>query len=192
MMVDRALLARSILRYSGRGARASTESKQSSRFKLMAFMGLTALLFAMLFSASVFAAGSSSSSDSVTETKPMGYSKAVRLAKSGDYPAALQTFLKLAKQAPKDADIQNYIGFTYRKMGKFEAAATYYERALELNPKHKGALSYQGELFLGLNQMDKAEANLAKLKKICFFGCSALDDLEKAIADTQKTGTYRY
>ena len=178
--------------HGGRGMRAAITAEQGGKLTAIAFMGLTALLFALLFSANVFAAGSASSSDTKTEVKPAGYKAAVRLAEAGDYPAALQDFLKLAKQAPKDADIQNYIGFTYRKMGKFEAAATYYERALDLNPKHKGALSYQGELFLGLNQMDKAEANLAKLSKICLFGCSELDDLEKAIVDTKKTGRYRY
>ena len=87
----------------------------------------------------------------------------------------------------KNADIYNYLGFSHRKLGKMEDAAFFYNKALEINPKHKGALEYQGEMFLTLNQIGKAEENLKKLDKICFLGCSEFDKLKKSIMD-KKSG----
>ena len=57
----------------------------------------------------------------------------------------------------------------------------YYKSALALDSKHKGALEYQGELFLLLGDKAGAEKNLQKLDKICWLGCSELDDLRTAI-----------
>jgi hypothetical protein len=62
-----------------------------------------------------------------------------------------------------------------------DAATKYYKSALALDPKHKGALEYQGELFLMLGDKAGAEKNLKKLDKICWLGCSELDDLRTAI-----------
>ena len=73
----------------------------------------------------------------------------------------------------------------HRKTGKLAAAGGYYQRALEINPERKGALEYQGELFLMRSVKDAAQANLAKLDKICWLGCSEYDDLKKVIAERQ-------
>ncbi len=61
-------------------------------------------------------------------------------------------------------------------------AATFYAKALDFDPNHKGALEYQGELFVELGQIDKAKANLARLVRLCPQGCEEREDLEKAIA----------
>ena len=50
-----------------------------------------------------------------------------------------------------------------------------------MDPSHKGALEYQGELFVELGQIDKAKGNLGKLNRICLFGCEEYDDLKQAI-----------
>ena len=55
-------------------------------------------------------------------------------------------------------------------------------KALKLDPKHTGALEYQGVLFIKLNQIDKAKANLALIKTICGnTTCESYVDLAKAI-----------
>ena len=117
--------------------------------------------------------------------KPAGYNDAVALIAAEKYQEAILPLQSAEKSAQNDADIQNLLGFTHRKIGKLDAAASYYKRALEINPKHKGALEYQGELFLMRGDKDAAEANLAKLDKICWLGCSEYDDLKKAIAESQ-------
>ena len=86
-----------------------------------------------------------------------------------------------AAAAKKDADIQNVLGFAHRKLGKLDEAAKYYKSALARDLKYKGALEYQGGLFLKLGDKASAETNLQKLDKICRLGCSELDDLRTAI-----------
>ena len=59
--------------------------------------------------------------------------------------------------------------------------------ALDLDPDHKGALEYQGELRLEQNNLPAAEANLAKLRRLCPAGCAERDDLERAIQAYKST-----
>ena len=87
-----------------------------------------------------------------------------------------------AAQYPDNADIYNLIGYAARKSEDLEKSGSNYEKALALNLKHKGALEYQGELFLALGQLDNAEANLKRLGKLCFFGCEEYADLKNDIA----------
>ena len=60
---------------------------------------------------------------------------------------------------------------------------TGYQRALKLDPKHRGALEYLGELYLDMNQIDNAEKQLAALKRACpWIGkCEEYEDLKKAV-----------
>ena len=117
--------------------------------------------------------------------KPDGYNEAVALIAAEKYQEAILLLQSAEKLATTDADIQNLLGFVHRKTGKLVAAGSYYQRALEINSKHKGALEYQGELFLMRGDKVAAEANLAKLDKICWLGCDEYDDLKKAITESQ-------
>jgi tetratricopeptide (TPR) repeat protein len=67
--------------------------------------------------------------------------------------------------------------------GNLDAAFKYYERALDINPKHRGAHEYVGETYLLANNLPKAEEHLAALDKLCFFSCEEYRDLKAAIAD---------
>ena len=71
-------------------------------------------------------------------------------------------------------------------MGNLDKAAQYYDKALKISPKHKGALEYQGEMFLTQGNLKKAEANLKKLKKICFLGCKEEKMLKESIMKYNK------
>ena len=127
----------------------------------------------------VFAASSDSSSKSIM--KSTDYYLAKDFIEQGKYTKAINILKELEKESSKDADVQNYLGFSYRKIGNLDLAAVHYNKALILDPKHKGALEYQGEMFLTLNQVDKAKQNLEKLDKICFLGCKEMDKLELSI-----------
>ena len=81
---------------------------------------------------------------------------------------------------PGNADAWNLLGFSSRKLGKMKSAAFAYKNALQINPKHLGELEYQGEMFLMLGELDKAQANLAKLQDLCG-ACEEAQDLAKAI-----------
>jgi tetratricopeptide (TPR) repeat protein len=83
-----------------------------------------------------------------------------------------------------NADAWNLLGYASRKQGNLEQSALAYDKALSINPEHKDALEYQGELFLMLGDRAAAEANLAKLKSLCPDGCDQLDELLAAIVST--------
>jgi hypothetical protein len=61
------------------------------------------------------------------------------------------------------------------------AAENFYQAALKIDPKHKGALEYYGMLKLKNNDLAGAESLLVKLDKVCFFGCEEYTDLKEAI-----------
>ena len=61
----------------------------------------------------------------------------------------------------------NYLGYSHRKLGHTEKALGYYQQALEIEPKHRGANEYLGELYLELKQLDKAEERLKVLSTAC-------------------------
>ena len=146
----------------------------------------TVSVFLIINSNNVFSAGSSSDSNKA-KTKSSAYLSAEKLINKKQYSDAIVKLNDALVTDSKNADIYNYLGFSHRKLGKMEDAAFFYNKALEINPKHKGALEYQGEMFLTLNQIGKAEENLKKLDKICFLGCSEFDKLKKSIMD-KKSG----
>ena len=82
---------------------------------------------------------------------------------------------------PKNADVQNLLGFSSRNNGDYNSALTYYAAALKINPKHVGALEYQGVAYVLLGQTSKARANLATLQKICGATCAQYKDLAAAL-----------
>jgi hypothetical protein len=75
------------------------------------------------------------------------------------------------------------MGYSLRKKTPPDlmGAEKFYQVALKIEPKHKGALEYYGELKLMMNDLPAAEALLSRLDKICFFGCEEYSDLKEAI-----------
>lgn len=107
-----------------------------------------------------------------------------QLLKQKRYADAYQELQNIVG-APED-DRQNLLGFSARKQGKYKVAAAHYEKVLMLNPRHVGALEYQGELFITLGQMDKAQANLSKIMRYCDGACPEANTLRKAISKALK------
>ena len=101
--------------------------------------------------------------------------------KAKEFAAARDELFKLVN-THEHPDVFNLLGFSLRKTGDQKNAMTYYGKALDFDPNHKGALEYQGELFVELKQIDRAKENLARLVKLCPTGCEEREDLEKAIA----------
>lgn len=99
------------------------------------------------------------------------------------YREALTALKKVEKAQPKNADVKNLLGFTSRKLKNYTAASSYYKSALKLNPKHLGALEYQGELYITQKKISMAKQNLAKLKSLCGTSCPEYLDLKKAIGN---------
>ncbi len=102
--------------------------------------------------------------------------------KAKNYDGAIKTLL--AANEPNSADWNNLLGYAQRKKSPpdLNAAERYYQAALKIDPKHKGALEYYGELFLMKNDLPGAEQMLARLNKVCIFSCEEYRDLKEEIA----------
>lgn len=112
--------------------------------------------------------------------------KARKLVDQKKWKSAISELKKLSKTNKSNADVWNLLGFAARNSGDLKNSATYYKKALSIDPKHLGALEYQGELFLKLKQVDKAKKNLELLKTYCGTSCVEYKDLDKAIKSYKK------
>jgi Flp pilus assembly protein TadD len=105
-----------------------------------------------------------------------------------NWPAAIDELKRVNDTG--DADWNNLMGYSLRKgpTPDFAGAEKFYNEALRINPKHRGALEYSGELYLMTGDLAKAEQRLATLDKVCTFGCEEFSDLKKAIAKYKANG----
>ena len=113
----------------------------------------------------------------------------VRAHLAGKNYAAAVDELKKASD-PSSADWNNLMGYSLRRASASNAgeAEKYYNEALRINPKHRGALEYSGELYLMTGDLAKAEQRLAALDKACFLPCDEHRDLKAAIARYKQNG----
>ena len=111
---------------------------------------------------------------------PPSLRSAVRNLELNKYTDALVELQDLARRQPSNADIQNYLGFAYRKIGQWALAEKHYARALALDPDHRGAHEYMGQLFIQTGRLDRAEALLTNLERLCPQGCEELNTLTAA------------
>ncbi len=139
---------------------------------------------ALLSATSAFAAGASSEPER-TPDKLEGV-RAQIVAKN--WSGAIDELKRV--NATGDADWNNLMGYSLRKAPTpdFAGAEKFYDEALRIDPRHRGALEYSGELYLQTGDLARAEQRLAALDKACTFGCSEYSDLKKAIAQYKANG----
>jgi len=140
------------------------------------------LVLTLSVSEQTLAAGS----DDDDKASQSEYSLAKQAIKDGDYDVAINKLARLHEEDPEDADVLNLLGYGYRKTGDFDQSRGYYLQALAIEPKHRGANEYLGELYLETGQLDKAEERLAVLDKACWIGCEEYTELKESI-DKYKT-----
>ena len=143
------------------------------------------------------AAGTSDSGSSKVKSN---YDKAVSIIKSAKkyekkgkkekankrYEKAQKLLIISNKKKPLQADTLNYLGFTTRKLGDYEAGEKYYLLGLEIEPNHKGINEYLGELYVATNRINLAKERL-KVLETC--NCEEYDEL-KEIIEGKKQSKY--
>ena len=107
--------------------------------------------------------------------------KVTVLLNAKNFKQALADLKVIDSEFKDNADVNNLLGYSSRKLKQYKPADTYYKKALKINPNHLGALEYQGELFVLTNKVSAAKKNLAKLEKLCGLKCGEYLDLKKAI-----------
>lgn len=90
----------------------------------------------------------------------------------------------------RSADWNNLMGYALRKRTPPDLAGArkHYDAALRLDPKHKGALEYAGELDLMTGDLAAAEQRLQRLEAVCGTGCDEYADLKAAIERFKAAG----
>ncbi|SDZ79318.1 tetratricopeptide repeat protein [Rubrimonas cliftonensis] len=102
-----------------------------------------------------------------------------------DWPAAEKILRRLDAAEPETPEVLSLLGFALRKQGRLGAAEAAYMMALSLEPEHRGALEYYGELRLQRGDIAGAERLLARLVDVCLYGCAERDDLARAIREAR-------
>ena len=155
---------------------------------------LTLSFFTILLTNS-YSAGSSDDSSSKVKSN---YDKAVTIIKSAKkyekkgkiekaikrYEKAKKLLIKSNNKNPNVADTLNYLGFTTRKLGDYDAGEKYYLQGLEIEPNHVGINEYLGELYVVTNRMDLAKERL-NILKAC--NCEEYDELKEIIEGKKKS-----
>lgn len=106
------------------------------------------------------------------------------------YAEAVDDLTKLTETV-QHADVYNLLGFSLRSLDRYDEAGKWYREALYYDPDHKGALEYQGELFIKIGQIARAKVNAQKLAFLCPESCDELNALNLSIAEAEGTlGSY--
>lgn len=151
----------------------------------MAVVSLRCLVFA----ASLLAAGTAFAADVVaTPSKTDALAPARARIAEKNWPAAIEELKKA--NAPASADWNSLMGYSLRKADPANAAEAekFYNEALRIEPKHRGALEYSGELYLITGNLEMAEQRLAALDRACFLPCEEYKDLKSAVARYKAAG----
>ncbi len=113
----------------------------------------------------------------------------VALIDTGDCEVAIARLHVEPDYDPDNADILSLPGFSDRKTRRFDDALAFYQWALRVEPKHRGANEYLDELYLETDQLDMALRQLEILDDLCTFSCKEYSQLKRAIDLYQETAS---
>ena len=102
--------------------------------------------------------------------------------KNEKFKRAIYILNEVVREEYNNADAWNLLGYSHRNLGRYKKAGKAYRKALKFDPKHKGALEYQGELFIKLGRVEEARANRERLAALCPQGCEQLQDLDSSLS----------
>ena len=105
-----------------------------------------------------------------------------------NWNGAIAAFELAALRDPTNADIQNYIGYAYRRLRQMGPAIGHYQKALMLNSRHRSAHEHLGEAYLVLGEPAKAQQLLAALENLCLHSLRGIRRPQARHCGVQNTG----
>jgi tetratricopeptide (TPR) repeat protein len=112
-----------------------------------------------------------------------GYRAARVLVLDGKYEEGIAAFKALGRD--DSAEVANYIGYANRKLGNYELAKVWYDKALAIDPNHVRTWQYYGMWHVEQGNMLKAADFLERIRLICGgTGCQEFQDLKGAMEGT--------
>jgi Flp pilus assembly protein TadD len=102
-----------------------------------------------------------------------------------DFAAAAAVLREALGKSADNADYHNLYAYALRKQPHpdVDLVFKHYHEALRLDPRHRGAHEYIGEAYLMVGDVAKAKEHLARLDRLCFFGCAEYTELKQAIVE---------
>jgi len=135
----------------------------------------------VIVAAAISLGGVAQAADTPEPARPDALAGARSHIQAKRWPDAIAELKRV--NAADSADWNNLMGYSLRKQATpdFAGAERHYAEALRIDPKHRGALEYSGELALAKGDLPGAQARLATLDKLCPFSCAEYRELKKAI-----------
>jgi len=172
-------------RIRGMGARVYvfTDCRRTGLFHRRAVMSLKTVLSITLIATALSVPSRHASAVDTDPSPPASgdYAEGRNAIEAKDWAQAIKLLTSAAQRDSRNADVQNLLGYAYRNSGQLDIAFKHYERALQINPRHRGAHEYVGEAYLMVGNLAKAEEHLAALKAGCPRVCEERDDLMRSI-----------
>ena len=100
----------------------------------------------------------------------------------GDYVGGITALRELGYD--DNADVATLLGYASRKLGRYDDANFWYERALAADPDHAVTWSYYGMWQAEQGNVLKAKDDLEKVRLICGTDCKAYKMLKDVIDGT--------
>ncbi len=110
-----------------------------------------------------------------------------RALAANDWNGAIRSLGSAALRDTRNAEIQNYLGYAYRRLRQLEPAFRHYRLALTLNPRHRSVHEHLGEAYLVVGNLAEADEHLTTLERICLIPCEEYDGLKRAISKYRKS-----
>ena len=99
---------------------------------------------------------------------------------NNDYAAAIPQLKALGQD--DRADVANLIGYSYRKLGNYELASVWYERALKADPNHVRTWQYYGLWQVEQGNREQAKYHLGKIEALAGRDSTEYQSLASALA----------
>jgi len=113
-----------------------------------------------------------------------GYKSAhAMIYRQHDYTAGIDKLKSLGRD--DHPDVANLIGYSSRKLGRYEDSKLWYERALAADPAHARTWSYYGMWHAEQGNVLKARDYLAKVESLCGTKCREYTELKGVIEGTR-------
>jgi tetratricopeptide (TPR) repeat protein len=106
-----------------------------------------------------------------------------------DYKAAIGQLKALNHD--DNASVATLLGYSYRKLGDYQTAQAWYERALKADPAHVRTWQYYGLWQVEQGNREAAQYHLDRIAALCGnTSCDEYTSLAQAIADPRAGGSY--
>jgi Flp pilus assembly protein TadD len=107
---------------------------------------------------------------------------AARLLRDQRYGEAIPYLNKALRAQPGDAGVLDDLAYAHRMIGDYPGSLLLCQHTLARNPDRPTTHENLGEVYLKMNRLADARAELAQLQRLCPNGCEETNALRVAIA----------